>query len=117
MLIVFSLYDLKTGAYSTPFFMNHPGEAMRACVDLATDRNTTVGRHPADFALHKIGTFDQSTGLLQPQQPESLGSVQSMLPVQPPLPMFNPDGMDRVIVPRRADDALARPNGRDHLEG
>lgn len=78
--IVFSIFDMKTGAYSTPFFMAHVGEALRACIDLGQDRSTTVGRHPADFALYKIGEFDMATGLLIPEQPTSLGSIVSLLP-------------------------------------
>lgn len=83
-LIAFSIYDLKTGAYGTPFFMSHVGEALRACIDLGQDRSTTVGRHPSDFALHKIGEFDAATGLLVPEQPTSLGSIVSLLPAPRP---------------------------------
>lgn len=79
-LRIFALYDIKSGAHGTPFFMHHVGEAVRACIDLGQDANTTVGRHPADFALHELGTFETDTGLIVPQQPVSHGSVVSFLP-------------------------------------
>jgi hypothetical protein len=58
----FCLYDTKTGLFATPFFMAHVGQAIRACQDLGSDLNTTVGRHPADYMLCELGTFDDNTG-------------------------------------------------------
>lgn len=102
-LLAFSLFDLKAGVYGTPFFMPHVAAAMRAVADLAQDRNTTVARYPADYAVHSIGAFDDQTGLFAPMQPVSHGSVLALLEVygvrQPPLPMFG--GVDQVV-----------PNGR-----
>lgn len=109
MLKAFSLYDTKTGTYATPFFMRHAGEALRAVTDLAQDLNTTVGRHPSDFALMQIGEFDDSTGLFQPQQPASLGMVVSFLPAPAAAPLF--DGGDPTTAkPVRLDGI--QPNGK-----
>lgn len=83
ILRIFALYDIKSGAHATPFFMHHVGEAVRACIDLGADLNTTVGRHPADFALHELGTFDTETGLIVSNQPISHGAVVSYLPQRP----------------------------------
>lgn len=107
-LLAFALYDTKVGSYGTPFFFNHPAEAMRACVDLGQDRSTIVARHPEDYALHQVGQFDTDTGLFTPQQPASLGSVRSMLPAPAPsMPLF--DGAPGV--------RLSKPNGHaDVLE-
>lgn len=58
----FSLFDLKTGIFGVPFFMAHVAQARRACEDLANDLNTTVGRHPGDYMLTEIGTFDDASG-------------------------------------------------------
>lgn len=80
MLKIFALYDIKSGAYGTPFFMHHVGEAVRACTDLGQDQSTTIGRHPADFALHELGVFDTATGVIFPAQPTSHGAVVSFLP-------------------------------------
>lgn len=85
-LNAYSLLDTKTGIFNTPFFMAHTGQAVRACIDLGTDLSTTVGRHPADYMLVKLGTFDDVTGDLHRQPPESLGTVASMLPQRSPPP-------------------------------
>lgn len=62
LLRVFTLLDTKSGIHSAPFFMAHPGQAIRAVQTVGEDINTTVGRHPADFMLVELGTFDDQTG-------------------------------------------------------
>lgn len=113
-LRIFALYDLKSGAHGTPFFMHHVGEAIRACIDLGHDANTTVGRHPADFALHEIGMFDASTGLLTPQQPVSHGSVVSFLPPRQAT-FFDPvEGRERTEPVRVVRNGVARNGMEPH---
>ncbi|QCQ84877.1 nonstructural protein [Blackfly microvirus SF02] len=79
ILKVFCLYDLKVGVFNTPFFMAHVGQAVRACMDLGRDRETMVGRHPADFALLEIGEYDDQNGMLVAINHRNLGSVVSMM--------------------------------------
>lgn len=62
MIKVFCLYDTKTGIFGTPFFMQHVGQAVRACQDLGADLSTTIGRHPADYMLCELGEFDDNSG-------------------------------------------------------
>lgn len=83
----YAFLDAKTGCFTTPFFMLHHGQAVRAAMELGQDLNTTVGRHPADFHLHVIGTFDDQTGVLEASKLENLGSVVSMIPQQQQLPV------------------------------
>lgn len=91
ILKAFSLLDTKTGAFGTPFFMHHAAAAIRACVDLGGDLSTTVGRHPADYALVEVGTFDDQTGVLHAIPPHNLGTVAGFLPTpQAPQPLFTP---------------------------
>jgi hypothetical protein len=73
ILKVFSVYDIKAEVYSSPFFMAMTGEAVRAFKDLANDSNTTVGRHPNDFRLTCLGSFDSNDGTFVSDAPVSLG--------------------------------------------
>lgn len=61
-LLSFCLLDTKTGIHHPPFFVAHVGLAIRAIKDLGSDLNTSVGRHPADYQLVQLGTFDDNTG-------------------------------------------------------
>lgn len=82
ILKAFSLLDLKTGHFNVPFFFPHTALAIRAVQDLARDQNTTVARHPADFALCDLGTFDDQSGIFAGAHPVQLGTVLSLLPIQ-----------------------------------
>lgn len=73
VLKIFSIYDIKSEVFSPPFFMTAVGEAVRAFKDLANDTSTTIGRHPADFRLMCLGTFENTTGLFTDNEQASLG--------------------------------------------
>lgn len=57
---VFSIYDAKAKAFQTPFYMVELGQALRAFEDLCKDTDTLVYRHPEDFQLYEIGSYDDS---------------------------------------------------------
>lgn len=59
---VFSVFDIKAKLYSPPWFMNQKGEAIRAFKSIADDKQTMVGRHPNDFELYHLGTWDDLDG-------------------------------------------------------
>lgn len=80
----FALLDIKVGVFTTPFFMIHEGSAIRACIDLGQDMSTVVGRHPADYILCELGTFDDQAGQLTPITPKQIGVVANFLPVHAP---------------------------------
>lgn len=68
-LNVYSLHDLKALNYNQPFFALTDGAAVRIIQDVANDLSTSIGRHPADFVLFCIGTYDDSLGLMIPETP------------------------------------------------
>lgn len=61
----YTLHDVKAGTYSPPFYQPNDALAKRLLADLVADLGTTPGRHPADFRMYKIGTFEDSSGVLQ----------------------------------------------------
>lgn len=100
-LFVFSILDTKTGIFNTPFFMAHPGQAVRAVTDLAQDQSTTIGRHPSDYALVQVGSWDDNSGAFENHPPVNLGQISGFLPVQrPSMPLFEHQPDDLVIPPK-----------------
>lgn len=79
---VFCFYDMKVGIFGTPFFCRHVGEALRIAQQLASDGETVIGRHPADFSLVEIGEFDDTTGAMVAGQHVSHGVVAGFLAAQ-----------------------------------
>lgn len=73
-LKVFSVYDSKTEAYMTPFFMRSKGEAIRGFADVVNDGQSTMCKYPHDYTLFEIGEWDDTTARLEPHAtPISLG--------------------------------------------
>lgn len=60
----YCVYDNKALVYGTPFFAPTDGAAVRLFQELANDLNTTVGRHPNDFSLFAVGSFDDQHAVL-----------------------------------------------------
>lgn len=80
----FSLFDLKANAYSTPFFFNHQGQAIRAVMDMLSSADSVPARHPQDFQLWELGTWDDQTGRYDPGM-ECLGQLTSFMPTAQPV--------------------------------
>lgn len=71
---VFSVYDSKVEAYSPPLCAKAKGEALRQFSDLVNDGVSPISKHPADYTLFEIASFDELTGVITPHPtPISLG--------------------------------------------
>lgn len=66
---VFAVYDKKSELHNLPFFMQTTGEALRAFMDLVRDEKTVLYRHPEDFKLVRLGTFDNKGGVFKMAEP------------------------------------------------
>ncbi len=64
ILRAYTVYDSKTEAYLRPFFMQTPAEAIRAFRDTVNDGQSPFCKHPEDFTLFEVGTFDETSGSL-----------------------------------------------------
>lgn len=61
-LKIFAVYDSKVEAYLQPFFMRSRGEALRAFGEACNDPQTGFYKHPADYTLFELGSFDEEKG-------------------------------------------------------
>ena len=76
MLNVYSVYDSKAQTYNVPFFMKQDGQALRAFIDLVNNPQTDVAKHPEDYALFLLGSFDDEDGVIDPvQQPKCIAKA------------------------------------------
>lgn len=66
---IYSVFDVKAELYGPIFMMKSHGEALRGFQDLVEDKNTMPGRHPGDFKLVHLGSFDDITGFISPVEP------------------------------------------------
>lgn len=86
ILNAYTLHDLKALNFNQPFFCLNHGVARRMVTDIATDPNTSIGRHPSDYILYFIGTYDDASGVFTPKDiREHVADVITLIPVHPDL--------------------------------
>lgn len=68
-LLAYTIYDEKAETFGHPFFVSIQGIAERHLSDWAQNPDSMIGRHPEDFTLYQIGTWNDSEAKL-----ESLGT-------------------------------------------
>ena len=69
VMFLYSVYDYKVESFSTFFVVSHDAQAERMFADVATDRETIIGRNPKDFALVRIGRIETDTGKVYAEEP------------------------------------------------
>ena len=73
-LFAVSVFDSAVGAYSPPIFAKSKGEAIRSFSDACNDSSTAMSKHPQDYILFELGSFDELTGQFHTlDAPKSLG--------------------------------------------
>lgn len=85
-LHAYCVYDRKGLIYNSPFFAVSDGSAARSFSDLANDMSTTVGRHPMDYVLFRVGTFDDGNAMLQPENPVHIADANALVSPKAELP-------------------------------
>ncbi len=79
-LLMFSLYDNKLEAFMRPFFIQTIAVARRAILDLASDKSHEASKHPEDYCLYQLGTFDDhSSQVEQMLPPKRIGLVSEII--------------------------------------
>ena len=93
----YSLFDRKALIYSQPFYAPNDSVAMRTVGDACADPNTNLGRHPGDYVLFFVGSFDDQKGALVPLSPlVHIVDVLTLVPAPSPAPLFDrANGVDR----------------------
>lgn len=66
---VYAVYDSKVETYLPPFCQMTNAAAIREFSDRANTPNHQWQKHPEDYSLFCIGSFDDQTGVIDPLQP------------------------------------------------
>lgn len=72
ILQAYSLYDGKAKTFQQPFFLQNDDVAKRSFYELVNDEKTVVNRHPGDFCLYNIGSYDDEKGSMHKITPMDL---------------------------------------------
>ncbi|MDB4312225.1 hypothetical protein N9937_02220 [bacterium] len=57
---IFTVFDVKARAYLPPFFLPEQGMAIRVFSDCINAKDHQFNKHPEDYTLFTLGTFDDS---------------------------------------------------------
>jgi len=68
---IYSILDNVSGAYGQPQVSQNDGTASRSIKDLM-QRDENIRNHANDYALYRIGEFDDNTGTIVPEEKPQL---------------------------------------------
>lgn len=66
-LQIYTVFDTASGVYMRPFFMQADGQATRFFGDECLNADSDLGRHPEDYSLVSLGTYDDNKAELVPE--------------------------------------------------
>jgi len=96
IVLTFSVYDIKSKTFGQPFHAMTRGVAVRQFQELVNNPETTINKHPDDFTLFEIGSFDDNTGEIKSMEEIGKQSVinalevyEGQLPGKPKLAVSN----------------------------
>lgn len=91
MLYCYSIFDRKALQYHPPFHASTDGSAVRSFADLVNDASSTISRHPGDYVLYRIGTYDDQKGQMLGIWPlvHVIDAI-ALVPIQKSLPLADP---------------------------
>ncbi len=75
MLHVFSVLDLKAQLFMRPFYEQSHGTALRAFSDAVIEDGHPFGKHPEDYHLFFLGSFDEETASFNTCVPEPIAKA------------------------------------------
>lgn len=68
-LQICAIYDSKAEAWLNPMVFQSNGQALRSFEDAVKNTESDFGRHPEDYSLFLLGSFEQRNGEIQVQVP------------------------------------------------
>ena len=74
ILCKYTIYDSALEAYHQDYSLENDAIALRQFADMANEE-TQIAKNPEDYSLWRIGTFETTTGELNPEDPTCLAKA------------------------------------------
>lgn len=78
--IIGAIYDNKAGVHWAPQLFRSNADFVRGCQTAAKDPSTMLHKHPSDYELMVMGSWDEATGIISVDK-QRLGSVLDLCPL------------------------------------
>lgn len=72
---LFAVFDVKMRLFMAPFVGRNVDSALRQFSDMCNNPNGLMVRHPEDYVLYEIGTFDVEKGVVSAIVPHAVGKA------------------------------------------
>ncbi len=77
---IFAIFDYCADVFCTPFVMDSANLAMRSFSDYCCIPDTSISKHPEDYALFQLGEYNKKTGrLISFENPRLLSRASSVI--------------------------------------
>lgn len=77
--VYYAVFDNKAEMYSQPFLEVANGTAVRAVQDIVMNQTDhPFAKHPKDFSLHRLGEFDEKTGVITAEKPHKIIDIETL---------------------------------------
>lgn len=78
--IILSVKDTAAQAFGRPMFLPSSAVGVRSFRDEInrSDANNEMFKHPEDFELYELGTYDDSTGIIQCSEPRLVARAKDL---------------------------------------
>lgn len=78
---IYTIYDAKAKIFNKPFHQHNEEVALRTARTLLDDHSSDIAKHPSDFILYRLGTYDDDTGSFSlNDQPEVITAFNALTP-------------------------------------
>lgn len=80
-MVVCALFDTAAQVYGRPFFAHVTAQAIRSLGDEvnSSSKDTDLSRHPDDFELYLLGSFDDASGVISSHDPQFLVRARDLI--------------------------------------
>jgi len=68
-LTVVSVYDVAVEAFGRPVVVTAKGAAIRSFLDECSNPESEISKHPTDYILYEVGSFDDGLGQFENVHP------------------------------------------------
>ena len=77
--VLVSIKDSVAGFYRDPACVTNTDVAQRSFADTVQNPESPMAKHPGDYDLYKVGTFDDADGQIKPCDPVHICNGQQVV--------------------------------------
>jgi len=78
-LVLVAVRDRQLNAFGQIFVYQSRGQAIRAFGDEVNRKDNELNKHPEDYEMYEIGTFNTDDGMLEQDKPQQIAIATNLI--------------------------------------